>query len=129
MLPGSSPLLVKRGAAFRLLGRSFAQVRSDPALWGRWVESAMGAHLVNAATGHRFAVYYWRERGHEVDSVVVHEGRVTAIEVKSGAHAGGLSGLAAFVRRFPQARPLVIGEGGMPLEEPLACDPLDWLGE
>ncbi len=86
----------------------------------------MGAHLVNAAAGHRFAVYYWRERGHEVDFVVVHEGRVTAIEVKSSTHAGGLSGLGAFLRAFPQARPLVIGKGGMPLEE--ASPAIRWIG-
>ena len=39
-----------------------------------------------------------------------------ALEVKSGHNVGNVSGLAAFMRQFGEAKPLVIGTGGMPLD-------------
>ena len=51
-------------------GRSFVEARRDPELWGRLVESAVGAHLVNSAMGTGIQVEYWRDRGAEVDFVV-----------------------------------------------------------
>ena len=59
--------------------------KQEPDRWGRLVECAVGAHLCNWAfsTG-RHDVFYWTERNQEVDFVVPHEGRLFAIEVKSG---------------------------------------------
>jgi predicted RecB family endonuclease len=69
-------------------------------------------------------VSYWHERSDEVDYVVRAGGKVWAIEVKSGrpAHAAGL---AAFLRRHPRARPLIVGTGGMRLEEFFAAQPVE----
>ena len=39
-------------------------------VWGRLVESAVGAHLVNAAAAGLCQVFYWRDRNYEVDFVV-----------------------------------------------------------
>ncbi len=64
------------------------------------MESAVGAHLANAAAAGECELSYWRERNHEVDFVVQAGRRLTAIEVKSGrtpqAHAG---------HRAPSRRP------------------------
>ena len=47
-----------------------AEARANREFWGRLVESAVGAHLVNASAGGACRVFYWRDRNHEVDFVV-----------------------------------------------------------
>lgn len=42
-------------------GRSFLSDRPDTRVWGRWVESAVGAHLLSMAEELDYHVYYWRE--------------------------------------------------------------------
>lgn len=109
-------------------GRSFLADRIDPMLWGRWVESAVGAHLLGMAEEADYQVYYWREsarskaeRDLEVDFIVVNSGEVTAIEVKSGSR-GMNSGLPAFEEAFHPRRSIVVGTGGVSLEDFLSCD-------
>lgn len=93
------------------------EVAGDPALRGRLVESAVGAHLANAAEGGAFDLHYWRERGEEVDFVVERRGALTAIEVKSGRARGARSGLASFTARYGKVRTLLVGGDGIDLEE------------
>ena len=81
---------------------ALAEARRDREFWGRLVESAVGAHLANAAAAGNCEVFYWRERSHEVDFVVRVGKSVTAIEVKSGRAREGFSGLAAFGAAFPR---------------------------
>ena len=45
--------------------RAQGEARRDRELWGRLVESAVGAHLVNTGEVERLEVSYWRERGRE----------------------------------------------------------------
>ena len=83
-------------------------------------------NLLQIVVGPR-QVTYWRERGNEVDYVVRGGDDLWAIEVKSGRQ-GRLSGLAAFMRRYPKAVPLVVGSGGISLEELFDTDPAEILG-
>jgi uncharacterized protein len=92
------------------------EARADPELWGRLVESAVGAHLANAAATGVCELFYWRDGGLEVDFVVRAGRRVTAIEVKSGRRRGRLSGLAAFSAAFRPDRKLLVGGDGIPVE-------------
>ena len=105
-------------------GRNFVADRTDTRGWGRWVESAVGAHLLSMAEELDYEVYYWREPvsggcrggGSEVDFVLVRDGEVTAIEVKSGRR-GMNAGLPAFVEAFHPKRSFVVGTGGVSLED------------
>ncbi len=101
--------------------RTFEQARADTAWWGRLVESAVGAHLTAMVAGDASTrLHYWRDRVGgvvlEVDYVLVTRSGVTGIEVKSGA-PDSVKGLAAFVNGHPGAGTLVVGTGGMGLEE------------
>jgi len=96
---------------------AFAEARRTPEFWGRLVESAVGAHLVNSSAGTTAEVFYWRERGREVDFVVRMGRRVVAIEVKSGASKGTLPGMAAFAHTFRPQRILLVGGDGLPREQ------------
>lgn len=109
-------------------GRSFVADRTDPTIWGRWVESAVGAHLLSRAEEVGYQVYYWRKVGknrggkdEEVDYVIVNNGEVTAIEVKSGRR-GINSGIPTFVEAFHPKHSFVVGSGGVLLEDFLSSD-------
>ena len=109
-------------------GHSFLTDRTDTRLWGRWVESAVGAHILSMAEELDYKVYYWREPSRskdesdkEVDFIIDNDGELTAIEVKSGRR-GMNSGLSAFVEAFHPKRAFVVGTGGVSLEDFLSCD-------
>lgn len=107
------------------VGRGFAKDRVDTRAWGRWVESAVGAHLMSMADELDYDVYYWREgskgEDKEVDFIVSFGGKLMAIEVKSGRR-GMNSGLPAFTEAFHPDKALVVGTGGVSLEDFLGCD-------
>jgi predicted AAA+ superfamily ATPase len=98
-------------------GLTLAEARADRDFWGRLVESAVGAHLTNAAAAGVCEVFYWRERNREVDFVVKSGRMLTAIEVKSGRTAESLPGIAAFAEAFKPKRTLLVGGDGIPVEE------------
>ena len=109
-------------------GRGFVADRTDTNAWGRWVESAVGAHLLSMANELDYDVYYWREpsrnkveKDKEVDFIIDNGGEVTAIEVKSGRR-GMNAGLPDFVEAFKPKRSFVVGTGGVSLEDFLGCE-------
>jgi hypothetical protein len=108
-------------------GMTLAEARADGEFWGRLVESAVGAHLANAAAGGECALYYWRERNQEVDFVAKAGRRLAAIEVKSGRAPLAHRGTAAFGAAFKPQRSLLVGGDGIALEEFLARPPLHWI--
>lgn len=109
------------------LGYSFDEARRDRTLWGRIVESAVGAHLHNTLPPAA-KLHYWRRDGQEVDFVLTRGPHVVGIEVKSGKR-GATGGLEAFRHRFPGARTRLVGPGGTPLNEFLWAPASYWLEE
>jgi uncharacterized protein len=95
--------------------QSFAAVRIDSDEWGRWVESAVGAHLLARAEEDCYEVYYWRERDDEVDFIVQSDDSCIAIEVKSGRRSQN-RGLPLFSEKFHPVHSYIIGTGGIPFE-------------
>lgn len=108
-------------------GLTLKEARADRQFWGRLVESAVGAHLANAAAGGSIEVFYWRHRSREVDFVVRAEGRLTAVEVKSGKRRDSLPGMAAFDAAFQPGRKLLIGGDGIGLEQFLSRPAECWV--
>jgi hypothetical protein len=126
---GSSPKLLALNTALvsAMSGIGLREARRDADLWGRLVETTVGAHLVNTAAGTEVEVFYWRERNREVDFVLRGGRRVTAIEVTSGRRKPSLPGLAAFKAEFAATGTLLVGGQGVPLERFLE-EPADaWL--
>lgn len=103
------------------------EARSDRDFRGRLVESAVGAHLANAAACGECELFYWRERNREVDFVIRSGRVVVSFEVKSGRAPEYLPGLAAFADAFKPARSLLVGGDGIPVEEFLIRPVTDWL--
>ena len=92
------------------------EAREDRPFWGRLVESAIGAHLVNSSLGSGLGLSYWRDRGQEVDFVVSDRRRVLALEIKSGQRVASRSGLTAFHKAYPKSRMLIVGAEGIAVE-------------
>ena len=105
--------------------------QADGAIWGRLVESAVGAHLANATTiDPDYRLLYWRQGNAEVDFVMQAGKRLWAIEVKSGRTPNAHKGSAAFAAAFAAHNPklLMIGDGGIPVQDFLAKPLQHWLG-
>jgi predicted AAA+ superfamily ATPase len=80
-----------------------SQVLADPEKRGRIFEAAVGARLFQMPGN----LYYWREKQDEVDFVYTYQGRLYAVEIKSGRRK--LSrGLNTFMDKFPKACPVII---------------------
>ena len=96
--------------------KTFAQAFADGSWWGRLVENAVGAHLLNGLQGPAWSVTYWRDGAAEVDFVVSHGAEDWAVEVKSG-RGGKVSGMLAFRQRYSKAKAWLVGPTGIKLEE------------
>jgi predicted AAA+ superfamily ATPase len=126
---GSSPKLQVFNTALMTAqsGLSPDEAKSDREFRGRLVESAVGAHLANAAAGGACELFYWRERSREVDFVVRVGRTVIAIEVKSGRAPASFPGLGAFAEAFKPKHTLLVGGDGIPLEEFLGAPIERWV--
>ncbi len=126
----SSPKLqvLNTGLQTAQAGLDASQIKNSPQRWGRWIESAIGAHLANSALQEQCELFYWREGSREVDFVVRSGSATFAIEVKSGsARAGKLSGLERFRSLFGIEDALLVGAEGIPVEEFLRTPVGSWL--
>ena len=97
-------------------GMTYEKAFTTPALWGRWVESAVGCHLLDRAEELEYRLYYWRENNEEVDFIIVCGEKIMAVEVKSGRRQTN-SGLETFRNKFHPQYSLVVGGAAMPLEQ------------
>jgi len=126
---GSSPKLQVLNTALMTVttGVSMEEAKSDREFHGRLVESAVGAHLANAAAAGECELFYWRERGREVDFIVRSRNRLVAIEVKSGRAPQAHAGTAAFSEAFKVRRTLLVGGDGVTLEDFLGRSVSEWI--
>ncbi len=99
-------------------------VLQNPKSWGRWVESAVGAHLINETLKSNIKLYYWRDRNDEVDFVLSYKNQLIGLEVKSN-HARGNKGMSVFQNRFKVEKVLLVGKEGFPVEDFLKINPLE----
>lgn len=116
---GSSPKLQVLNTALMTAQSGFSpqEARADREFRGRLIESAVGAHLANAAAGGVCEVFYWRERNRELDFALRAGRAVAAIEVKSGRAPDAFPGLAEFAAAFKPRRTVIVGGDGIPLED------------
>lgn len=101
---------------------SYEKTIINPELWGRLVESSVGAHLINHSVSERYNLYYWRDGNYEVDFVIEKGNEVIGLEVKSGMRAEN-AGMRVFAERFHPDKILLVGTGGIPFDEFLKINP------
>jgi len=113
----SSPrLMVFDTSLISATSSSIENLLSDPAQKGHLIESAVGAYLLAKSKHDSFDVFWWRDDNNEVDFVIRKGHMVTAIEVKSG-RIKNINGLIEFTRKFPDSRPLIIGDSNLSIKD------------
>ncbi len=115
---GSSPKLLALNTALitARADQDFDLARTDPDLWGRVMETAVGAHCIHAAAGTDISVYYWAGQNREVDFVLARGKELAALEVVTDRRKQTASGLELFCRLYPVQRRHIIGLAGLPLD-------------
>ena len=122
----SSPKFQVHNTAFMsaLHPFDFRMILENPEKWGRIVESAIGAHLINNAYSQGYSLFYWREGNYEVDFVLEHKGRVIAMEVKSG-YSIRTAGLVQFRKHYPDSKIMLVGKDGISWKDFLNINPME----
>jgi predicted AAA+ superfamily ATPase len=103
------------------------EAKQDNDFWGRLVESAIGAALMNGLRGENIELFYWSSRNREVDFVLSRGKSLVALEVKSGRREVTLPGIEAFSKEFRVKKKLLVGAQGIPVEDFLLTPPPKWL--
>lgn len=126
---GSSPkLLVLNTALMTAQSQlNLGEAKQDTDFWGRLVESAIGAALMNGLRGENIELFYWSSRNREVDFVLSRRKSLVALEVKSGRRKVTLPGIETFSKEFPVTKKLLVGAQGIPVEDFLLTPPPKWL--
>lgn len=123
----SSPKFIVHNTA--LISAQVVETYNDiivkPEKWGRWVESSIGAHLINYSHSEDLEIYYWRHRNDEIDFVLKHKNKILGIEIKSGVSKKTTDGMKVFQRQFKPMKVLMIGNTGLPWQEFLKINPID----
>lgn len=102
------------------LGKSYDQVRTDPKLWGKFVESAVGSHLISYR-GDDMEIFYWNESNAEVDFVLKWNNLLIGLEVKSSHNK--VTGLQKFSRQFNPHKIYQLDDRGLSWQEFIKMDP------
>ena len=123
----SSPKLVVLNTALMSTHAryTFAEAQADRSYWGRLVESAVGAHLVNTGSP-AIRVYYWRQGDAEVDFVLERGRRLVVVEVKSNGRGANERGRREFQRLYGAERSVLVGGAGIPLASFLSEPAARW---
>ncbi|MDP3148927.1 MAG: ATP-binding protein [Ignavibacteria bacterium] len=102
---------------------TFEEVILKPEKWGRVIESAVGAHLLNYSITEGYDIFYWRHNNHEIDFVLKYHEKVVGIEVKSTA-AKTVKGAETFEKQFNPQKILLISSAGLSWKEFLKINPI-----
>jgi uncharacterized protein len=113
----SAPKILPLCPAFSFIGE---MEHYSNEMKGHVFEAMVGSILVRTGLD----LYYWREAQHEVDFVLKYGKKILAIEVKSGRKRK-MEGLNQFIKKFPNAVPIVITSENY---HELEAKPLSFLG-
>jgi hypothetical protein len=98
----------------------FNSTFEDKKKWGRWVESALGCHLI-AHRQNDLEIYYWNESNAEVDFILKKEDKYIALEVKISKDR--VSGLSQFAKNFKPHKVYQLGQNSLSWQEFISTDP------
>lgn len=120
----SSPKIVVMAQALltAVQGKTPLSFAKDRSLYGRWVENAVGAHLLRSG----FDVFYWRERDEEIDFIARRQGVVFAVEVGISDKKRATP-LARLAGKSGITRTLIVGPSGVGIDKFLSNDPAAWI--
>jgi len=101
-------------------GIGFKACMGSGKLWGHWIESAVGCHLI-AHRGSDLQIYYWNESNAEVDFVLSWNNKVIGLEVKSNRDK--VTGLQKFSKNFTPQKIYQLDDRGLSWQRLLKMNP------
>jgi uncharacterized protein len=101
---------------------TYSDAINQPVLWGRFVESAIGSHLINSSWKGNYSLQYWRDRNDEVDFILMKDNKIIALEIKSNV-AKNQKGMDAFKKKFNPDKVYIIDNRTISWKEFLKIDP------
>ncbi len=99
----------------------FKSIKNNQVKWGRKVEQAIGAYLINSAKVENFQVYYWRDVNDEVDFIIKKNNALIPIEIKLGK-VKSHKGLINFSKQFNVKKSILISDDAFSWQEFLKMD-------
>jgi len=108
---------------------SFKDIQHDKDAWRNLIEATIGAHLINASLGNKLEVFYWKEENYEVDFVIRKRKKIVTVAIspfKKGVRPGGVE---IFSEMYQPGLNLIVGEGGIPLDEFLLTPVTAWVDD
>ncbi len=107
-----------------LSGISYSEAISNPEVWGRHVESAVGVHLLNHSKTENLRLMYWRQGNYEVDFVLEYKQKIVGLEVKSGL-AKFTKGMMKFSEMYNPHKMYLISQNGLSWQEFIKINPVE----
>lgn len=107
-----------------LLQENFNEIIIQPLKWGRIVESAIGAHLINYSKTNDFNVYYWRHRNDEIDFAISYKNKLLGLEIKTG-YANKTRGMQVFENQFDPDKVVIVSSNALSWQELLKINPIE----
>ena len=101
----------------------FSEIQNNREIWGRLVESAIGAHLYNTTDNTDIKLFYWIAENKEVDFILQKNTNLIAIEVKSGQYKNTLHGIEFFSKKYNVSKKILVGDSGIPIPDFLSLPP------
>ena len=106
-------------------GYSFSEAMDDSDYWQKLVKNAVGAHILNSKS-ENCSLYFWQNREYGVDFVVKGVSDLTAIHVAPEEKERLCQDLVEFQKKFPKAQVILIGAGGVSVDEFLSRPVKEW---
>ncbi len=97
-------------------GMSRKEAVNTPDVWGRHIESVIGAFFLNECRINGIDLYYWRDGNNEVDFIIGKNRRIISVEVKSGK-SGIHRGIEDFSRKYNPFKSLLISGDSLTWQE------------
>lgn len=122
----SSPKwIVRDNALFSAMsGLTLKEVKENPKIFGRFVESAIGSHLIKQKRSHKINLFYWREKDLEVDYIIEHNNKIISIEVKSSVNKSS-KGVYEFKKRYEPHKTIIIEKDSLQWSDFIKLEPID----
>lgn len=106
---------------------TFEGIQRNPEAWRNLIECAIGAHLINSALSSKVEIFYWKEGNHEVDFIIRKGETILTLMVKPRKKGVRFGGIEAFSKIYGPHHHLVVGEGGVPVDEFLLTPLESWI--
>ena len=106
---------------------SFKSAKGNREQWQRLIECTIGAHLLNSTFGTNAEIFYWKDNNRLVDFIIRNDESLIVIDVNSALKERNTQGIDAFVQKYQPTKTLLVGEGGISVEEFLLAPLETWM--